>query len=66
MNIQSRWRSKAAWASVAALVLFILKTYGLLEPIGLTEDSFQELTTLIFAVAVAFGIFNNPTNSDGF
>ena len=66
MKTQSRWRSKGAWVSVAALVLFILKTYGLLAPIGLTEDSFQELTTLIFAVAVAFGVFNNPTNSEGF
>ena len=66
MNIQSRWRSKAAWASVAALVLFILKTYGLFAPIGLTEDSFKELTTLIFTVTFAFGVFNNPNNKDGF
>lgn len=63
---QSRWRSKAAWASVATLVLFILKTYGQLEVIGLSEDSFKELTTLVFAVAIAFGVFNNPTSKDGF
>lgn len=66
MNTQSRWRSKAAWVSVAALVLFILKTYNLLSPIGLTEDSFKELTTLIFTVAIAFGVFNNPTSKDRF
>lgn len=66
MNIQSRWRSKAAWASVITLVLFILKTYGLLDAIGLSENSFKELTALIFAVALAFGVFNNPTSKDNF
>ena len=66
MNIQSRWRSKAAWASVAALVLFILKTYGLFDVFGLSENSFKELTALVFAVALAFGVFNNPTSKDRF
>ena len=63
---QSRWKSKAAWTAVAALILFILKTYGLLAPIGLTEDSYKELTTLIFAVLSGFAFFNDPTNRDGF
>jgi len=63
---QSRWRSRVAWSAVIALVLFVLKTYGLLAPIGLTEESFQELTALIFAVLSAFAIFNNPTNKESF
>lgn len=63
---QNRFKSMASWAAVAALVLFILKTYGLLAPIGLTEDSYKELTTLIFSVLTAFGIFNDPTNKEGF
>lgn len=66
MNTQSRLRSKVAWASVATLVLFVLKTYGLLEGIGLSEDSYKELTTLVFGVALAFGVFNNPTSKDSF
>ena len=61
---QNRLKSKAAWVAVAALLLFILKTYGLLAPIGLTEESYKELTTLIFAVLTAFGIFNDPTNKE--
>lgn len=56
----------ASWAAVAALVISIFKTYGLLAPIGLTEDSYKELTTLIFFVLIAFGIFNDPTNKEGF
>lgn len=63
---QNRLKSPVAWASLAALVLFILKSYDLLAPIGLTEDSFKELSALIFAVATAFGILNNPTSKDTF
>lgn len=66
MEKQNRFKSKAAWVAVAALLLFILKNYGLLAPIGLTEDSFKELTTLIFGALSAFGIFNDPTNKEGF
>ncbi|WP_411680070.1 holin [Clostridium thailandense] len=63
---QNRFKSKAAWVAVASLLLFILKTYGLLAPIGLTEDSFKELTALIFTVLSAFAFFNDPTSKDGF
>ena len=66
MNIQSRWKSPVAWAALAALVLFILKTYGLLAPIGLTEDTYKELITLVFGALAAFGILNNPTDKSGF
>ncbi len=64
--MRNRWKSPVVWASIAAVILFILKTYNLLAPIGLTEDSFKELTTLIFAALTAFGIFNNPTDKDRF
>ncbi|RCX14389.1 hypothetical protein DFR58_115113 [Anaerobacterium chartisolvens] len=63
---QSRWRSPVAWTAIAALLLFIMKNYGLLDHVGLTEDSVKELTTLIFAVLSAFAIFNNPTSKDSF
>jgi hypothetical protein len=63
---QSRWRSPVAWSAAAALILFILKNYGLLAFLGLTEDSFNELTTLIFAVLSAFAFFNNPLTKDKF
>ena len=66
MEKQNRLKSKAAWVAVAALMLFILKNYGLLAPVGLTDNSFKELTNLIFAVISAFGIFNDPTTKDSF
>lgn len=64
--MQNRFKSKAAWVAVAALVFFIFKTYGLLSILGLTENSYKELTTLIFGVLSAFAYFNDPTNKDGF
>ena len=64
--MQNRLKSKTSWVAVAALVLFILKTYGLLGSIGLTDTSYKEFTTLIFGVVAALGVFNDPTNKDGF
>lgn len=57
---QSRFRSPVAWSATFALLFFVLKNYGLLEPIGLTPDSYNELTLLIFALVEALGIWNNP------
>lgn len=64
--MQSRWRSKGAWLSTTALTLFLLKNYGLLTVLGLTAESYNELTTLIFTALAAFGFWNNPENKDGF
>ena len=64
--MQQRWKSKAAWTALAALILFILQNYGLLEWIGLTADGYKELVTRVLAALTAFGIFNNPTDSEKF
>jgi uncharacterized membrane protein len=64
--MQSRLKSPMVWTAIFALMFFVLKTYGLLAPIGLTEDSYKELTTLLFAVLTALGIFNNPTDKENF
>jgi hypothetical protein len=59
-NQQSRWKSPVAWSAFSVLLLTILKNYGLLEPLGLTPESYNEITTLITSVLVGFGIWNNP------
>lgn len=61
---QSRLKSKVVWGTLATLVLFLLKNYGLLEPIGLTSESYKELTTLLLTTLIAFGVLNNPTDKD--
>lgn len=64
--MQSRLKSKAAWLAVASLLGFILGNYGLYDKIGLTNETYQTLVNLIFTVLAAFGIFNNPTDSEKF
>ena len=63
---QIRWESKGAWLAVAALIGFILGNYGLYDAIGLTNETYQTLVDLLFAVLINFGIFNDPTNKTGF
>lgn len=61
MEKQNRLKSKTLWLSIAALIAFILGNYGLYDVVGLNEESYQELVSLLLAVAIAFGIINNPT-----
>lgn len=63
---QNRWKSPVVWASLAALLFFVLKTFGLLEWMGLTKDSYDELVGLVLAALVAFGVLNNPTSKAAF
>ena len=63
--MQNRFKSKALWLSIAALTLFVLKNWGLLDDVGLTADTYNVFTDLILAVLVGLGIINNPTNSKG-
>ena len=64
--MQNRLRSKVAWVAVASLVGFLLGNYGLYDAIGLTNETFQQLVNLLFAVLAAFGVFNNPTDNQKF
>lgn len=61
---QSRLQSKPFWVAVVALVAFVLGNWGLYDAIGLTSESFKTLTDLLFSVAVAVGIFNNPNDAE--
>lgn len=63
---QKRYKSWAAWVALFALVGFILGNWGLFDKIGLTNETWKALTELILAAAAAFGILNNPTDSEHF
>ena len=62
----NRLKSKAAWVSVISFVGLVLGNYGLYAKLGLTSDTYQAIATALLGVLTAFGIFNNPTNSEGF
>ena len=63
---QSRWKSKAAWVAVFALLGFLLGNWGLFEKIGLTNEGWQAFVELLLAALAAFGVFNNPTDGENF
>jgi uncharacterized membrane protein len=58
---QPRWKSKAAWVSALSLILFVAKTYF---NIDIVEG--DKLVDLILITLSAFGIWNNPTDKEGF
>ncbi len=59
--MQSRWRSKTAWTSLFALILFVLKSYTDYE-----IKNADELITLVMLVLGAWGFFNNPKDKDSY
>lgn len=65
-DMQSRWRSRAAWASLLGLLGLIFSHYGLYESLGITGDTWQTITNALLGALVAFGVLNNPTDSEHF
>ena len=64
--MQNRFKSKVVWMATFSFILLILKNYGLLEPLGLTVESYNEITTAITGVLVLMGILNDPTRKGEF
>ena len=61
MEKQSRWRSRAAWATLIAQAVIIV---GIFWPD--VSDTIKAIGTALIAVAAGFGAFNNPENKTGF
>jgi uncharacterized membrane protein len=59
--MQNRFKSKLAWASLLALLVFILKTY-----FNIQIAEADKLIDLLLMTATGLGIFNNPTNGEGY
>lgn len=58
---QSRLKSKAAWIAVLALMYFVIKMW-----FGFEIPGWDQFVTLLVGALAAFGVFNDPTNPDGF
>ena len=67
--MQNRFKSWALWTSIAALVIFCVKTFAHIdiseEVNGLLEEV-NGLLDVLLPVLVAFGIVNNPTDKENF
>ena len=63
---QDRIKSPVLWTSIFSLILLVFNTFGLFELMGIEESNVKNLFDGILTVGVAYGIFNNPTNGEGF
>jgi hypothetical protein len=54
-----KFRSPIVWASLGSLILWILKTSGKLDVLGLDAESFNNGWNLLTGVMIAVGILSN-------
>ena len=66
MEKQNRFKSWALWVSVAGAVWVILSAFGVTEKMGIDKAGFDKVLDCIGTVLIAFGICNNPTDSENF
>ena len=59
-TVQNRFKSWALWVSIAALIVFMVKTVWKID-ISETVDGFLDV---LLPVVVGFGIVNDPTSKD--
>lgn len=57
---QNRFRSWALWLSVAALIVYVVKTACGLD----ISEQVNGFLDVLLPVLVAFGIVNNPTDGE--
>lgn len=60
-NIIEKLKSPVVWTTLAALIFFIAK-----EWCGYEIPSWDRFVELVLALAVAFGIVNNPNSRNTF
>jgi len=65
-ELKDRLRSKVAWAAIVGCIMTMFSVFGVWDKIGITIDGFKEIVASIGAVLAAFGVFNDPTNREGF
>ena len=62
--MQNRFKSKVLWAAVAAQVLSLLVTVGVIDT-GLSA-TLEGVAVAVLEMLAAFGILNNPTSKQNF
>lgn len=61
-KICERFKSKALWLSLAALIIFCAKEFCGID----ISNEMNGLLNVLLPVLVAFGIVNNPTDQNNF
>lgn len=60
--MQNRFKSWALWLSIAALVVYVVKTVWGID----VSNRVNDFMDVLLPVLVAFGIVNNPTDKYNF
>lgn len=62
--MQKRWESPVVWAAVAAQVMAVLITLGVVDTgVG---DAVEQVVAGVLQLLTLFGVLNNPTDGKGF
>ena len=64
--LRDRLKSRVLWAAVIGCIMTVFSAFGVWERIGITAEGFREIVAAVGAVLAAFGVFNDPTNREGF
>lgn len=64
--LRDRLKSKVLWAAVVGCIMTVFSALHLWDKIGITSEGFSEIAASVGAVLAAFGVFNDPTNREGF
>ena len=64
--LRDRLRSRVLWAALAGCLMTVCSGFGVWERLGITAGGFREIAAAVGAVLAAFGVFNDPTNREGF
>lgn len=62
--MQNRFKSKVLWAAVAAQVLSLLVTVGVIDT-GLSA-TLEGVVVAVLEMLTVFGVLNNPTSKQNF
>lgn len=64
--LRDRLRSKVVWIGVVAEIISILAVIGVLKKFDVTPTAVETVAYAIIKILELFGIFNDPTNREGF
>jgi len=60
-KMQSRWSSPVLYTSLIAALALVLKAFGI---IVIDDVTLSTITSVVLGLLVAFGVVNNPENSN--
>jgi len=64
--LRDRLKSKVLWAAVVGCIITVISAFDGWKYLGIDANGFREIAASVGAVLAAFGVFNDPTNREGF